>query len=630
MPFPRSRAVFARPCHSLGEHESRASIELPRQPVNPASALLSSRRLAPLRAPADLPPSSLALLPMIVGIDLGTTNSLLAVFRDGRPHLVPNALGDFSTPSAVAIDDVGKLIVGLAARERAATDPARSAQAFKRWMGSDRTIKLGDKAFRAEELSALVLQALKADAEAYLGAPVTEAVITVPAYFNEAQRRATRTAGELAGLKVERLLNEPTAAGLAYGLQDRPDNSTFLVFDLGGGTFDVSVLEYFDGVVEVRASAGDTRLGGEDFAHALGKLFIERCGALSLADRERLQKDPALWWRAAEQAKRDLSERDSTVMGLMLDGRRAELELSRADFEAATAELLQRLRRPIERALQDAQLSPSSLDEVVLVGGATRMPMIRQLITRLFQRLPLRTIDPDQAIAQGAAVQAGLKARDAALDEVVLTDVMPFSLGVITSQQIGQQRIGNRFSPIIERNTPVPVSRMERYCTVSDNQRQVELDIRQGESPIGSDNLHLGKLDIEVPPLPAGEAAIEVRFTYDANGLLEVDARDVQGGRTVTTLIRNTATEMSEAQIAEALKQLRALKRHPRDDEQNRYLIERAKRLYEDRLGDQRVAIQAWLGEFEQALDTQEPRVIRQARQRMREALDSIDGGFRF
>jgi molecular chaperone HscC len=567
---------------------------------------------------------------MIVGIDLGTTNSLIAVFRDGRPQLIPNALGDFATPSAVAIDDAGKLITGLAARERAATDPARTAQAFKRMMGTDRTVRLGDRQMRAEELSALVLQSLKADAEAFLGEPVTEAVITVPAYFNEAQRRATRAAGELAGLKVERLLNEPTAAGLAYGLQDRPDNSTFLVFDLGGGTFDVSVLEYFDGVVEVRASAGDTRLGGEDFAHAIGKLFIERCGALSLAERERLQKDPALWWRAAEQAKRDLSERESAVMGLMLDGRRAELEITRADFEIATAELLQRLRRPIERALQDAQLSPAALNEVVLVGGATRMPMIRQMITRLFQRLPLRTIDPDQAIAQGAAVQAGLKARDAALDEVVLTDVMPFSLGVITSQRIGQQRVDDRFSPIIERNTPVPVSRMQRYFSVYDQQKSVELDIRQGESPIGSENLHLGKLEIALTPAPAGEASIEVRFTYDANGLLEADVRDVLGGRTASTLIRNTATEMSEAQMDEALRQLRALKRHPRDEEENRYLVERAKRLYEDRLGEQREAIQAWLGQFEQALDTQDPRVIRQARQQMREALDSIDGGFRF
>jgi molecular chaperone HscC len=590
----------------------------------------------------------------VIGIDLGTTNSCVAIIEGGEPLVIPNEEGARTTPSVVAFTNDGVRLVGQIARRQAVTNPTRTLFAIKRLIGrraqdpevrhaqkllpfevvendrGDAWIRVDDQEYSPPEISAIVLEAMKATAEAYLGENVSQAVITVPAYFNEAQRRATRTAGELAGLKVERLLNEPTAAGLAYGLQDRPDNSTFLVFDLGGGTFDVSVLEYFDGVVEVRASAGDTRLGGEDFAHAAGKLFLERCTGLSPAERERLLQDPTLWWRAAEQAKRDLSERDQTVMGLMLDGRRLELELTRADFETTTAELLQRLRRPIERALQDAQLSPTALDEVVLVGGATRMPMIRQLITRLFQRLPLRTIDPDQAIAQGAAVQAGLKARDAALEEVVLTDVMPFSLGVISSQQIGQQRVGDRFSPIIERNTPVPVSRMNRYVTVSDNQSHVELDIRQGESPVGSDNLHLGKLEIELPPLPAGQAEVEVRFTYDANGLLEVDVRDVQRGRTASTLIRNTATEMSEAQIEQALVQLRLLKRHPRDEEENRYLIERAKRLYEDRLGAEREAIQHWLSQFEQVLDTQDGRAIRQARVQMREALDSVDGGFRF
>jgi molecular chaperone HscC len=566
---------------------------------------------------------------MIVGIDLGTTNSLVGVFKDGRAQLIPNALGDFATPSAVSLDKSGKTVVGLAARERAATEPARTAQAFKRWMGTDRKVRLGDRDFRAEELSALVLQSLKADAEAFLGEAVTEAVITVPAYFNEAQRRATRTAGELAGLKVERLLNEPTAAGLAYGLQERQDNSTFLVFDLGGGTFDVSVLEYFDGVVEVRASAGDTRLGGEDFAHVLGRLFAERCDGLDAAAREALLRG-SHWWRAAEQAKRELSERDRTVMHLVLEGRRLECEIVRADFEAASAELLQRLRRPIERALGDAQIEPGSLDEVVLVGGATRMPMIRQLIARLFQRLPLRTIDPDLAIAQGAAVQAGLKARDAALEEIVLTDVMPYSLGVVTVQRVGDQAMPDRFAPIIERNTPVPVSRMEHFSTVAENQKTVRLDIRQGESPLGSENLHLGVLDIDVPPAPAGHAQIEVRFTYDANGLLEVDARELIGGRTVNTLIRNSGAQMTAEQVAAALEKLRLLKRHPRDEEENRYLLERAKRLYEDRLGDERMTLQGWINQFEAALNTQDARTVRQAREAFGQALDTVDNSFRF
>lgn len=567
---------------------------------------------------------------MIVGIDLGTTNSLVGVFREGRPQLIPNAVGDLLTPSAVALDGQGHTLVGLPARERAGSDPASVLQGFKRWMGTDKRLRLGQREFRAEELSALVLKSLKADAEAFLGAPVTEAVITVPAYFNEAQRRATRMAGELAGLKVERLLNEPTAAGLAYGLQERPDHSSFLIFDLGGGTFDVSVLEYFEGVVEVRASAGDTRLGGEDFAQVLGRLFIERAGAAMKApQRQRLLEEGA-WWRAAEQAKRELSERERTTMSLVQGDDRLECELTRAEFESASAELLQRLRRPIERALHDAQIEPDGLSEVVLVGGATRMHMVRQLATRLFQRLPLRTIDPDLAIAQGAAVQAGLKARDAALDEVVLTDVMPYSLGIVASDRIDGRLLADRFSPIIERNTPVPVSRVQQYVTLQDKQSVIRIDIRQGESPVGSENLHLGELEMEVTSAPAGEAGVDVRFTYDANGLLEVDARETKSGRTLNTLIRNTRTEMSEAQVQEALAKLRQLKQHPRDEQDNRYLIERAKRLYEDRLGEERNMIQGWLSRFEATLDTQDPRLIRESREAFRQALDSIDRSFRF
>lgn len=565
---------------------------------------------------------------MIIGIDLGTTNSLVGIYRDGQPLLIRNALGDLSTPSAISIDEQGRTLVGLAARERARTHPQSTAQAFKRWMGTEQKLRVGPREFRAEELSALVLQSLKADAEAFLGEPVHEAVITVPAYFNEAQRRATRNAGELAGLKVERLLNEPTAAGLAYGLQERGDNSTFLIFDLGGGTFDVSVLEYFEGVVEVRASAGDTRLGGEDFVHVLGRLFSERCAGLDAKQREALLRGGS-WWRAAEQAKRDLSDHDHCTMRLVHEGRELLAEIGRGEFDTASAELLMRLRRPIERALNDAQLDVSALDEVILVGGATRMPMIRQLTTRLFQRLPLRTIDPDLAIAQGAAIQAGLKARDAALDEVVLTDVMPYSLGVIAQQRNGQRVSSDRFSPVIERNTPVPVSRMQHFCTVVDNQKYIRLDIRQGESPIGSENLQLGTLDIDIPAAPAG-AEVQVRFTYDANGLLEVDAKELLGGHSVSTLIRNADTEMTPAQIATALDKLRVLKRHPRDDEENRYLLERAKRLYEDRLGEMRLTIQGWINEFEAALDTQDPRVVRSASHGLRQALDSIDTGFRF
>jgi molecular chaperone HscC len=317
-------------------------------------------------------------------------------------------------------------------------------------------------------------------------------------------------------------------------------------------------------------------------------------------------------------------------MSLMAAGQRLEASVTRAEFEAASAELLQRLRRPIERALGDAQIEAQSLSEVVLVGGATRMPMVRQLSTRLFQRLPLRTIDPDLAIAQGAAVQAGLKARDAALDEVVLTDVMPYSLGIVITDRVGGRLVGDRFSPIIERNSPVPVSRVQMYATLQDNQAVIRLDIRQGESPVGSENLHLGQLNIDVPPAPAGQTSVEVRFSYDANGLLEVDARETRSGRVANTLIRNNDAQMSPAAIEAALHKLRSLKRHPREEDDNRYLLERAKRLYEDRLGEERSMIQGWMTQFEVVLDTQDARAVRSARQAFRQALDSIDKGFRF
>lgn len=564
---------------------------------------------------------------MILGIDLGTTNSLAAVFRDGTPQIIPNVFGHALTPSVISVGDDDAVLVGLPARERLSTHPARTVAAFKRWMGAERRFRLGSREFRPEELSALVLKSLKADAERHLGEKIERAVITVPAYFNQAQRKATQAAAEIAGLRADRLLNEPTAAGLAYGLQERSEHSVFLVFDLGGGTFDVSVLDYFEGVVEVRSSAGDTRLGGEDFAQALAELFLAHTTDLPESTRRALRESGALW-RAAEQAKRDLSDQPATVMRVQLDEAVYEREIDRTAFETASAGLLSRLRRPIERALMDARIAPGELAEVVLVGGATRMPLIRQMVARLFQRLPLRTINPDETIVRGAAIQAALLARDAALDEVVLTDVMPFSLGVVATEDIAGRQIGDRFSPIIERNMPVPVSRMSLYHTVSDNQKVIRLDIRQGESPIGSENLHLGHLEVPVPQRKAGEVSVEVRLSYDSNGLLAVDAREMSAGTKVSTLIQQADNGMSQAQIDEALKRLEALKVHPRENQENQYLIERAKRLYEDRLGREREKVQHWLAQFEAALDTQDPQIVERARESFREALDSIDNGF--
>jgi len=565
---------------------------------------------------------------MILGIDLGTTNSVGAVVIDGETRLVPNALGHVLTPSAVSILADGQILVGLPARERLAIDPAHTVTRFKRWMGSDHRIRLGTREFRPEELSSLVLQAIKHDAETLLGAPVTEAVITVPAYFNEAQRKATKVAGELAGLRVERLLNEPTAAGLAYGLQEKPDHTTFLVVDLGGGTFDVSVLEYFEGVVEVRASAGDTRLGGEDFVNVLVEHLLAQASGVSDAEKARMRVENDLW-RVAEQLKRDLSDHDEAVATLPFrTDLVGEVRVTRAQFEHWSGDLMQRLRRPIERALGDARLDPSQLSEIVLVGGATRMPMVRQLISRLFHRLPLRLINPDETIARGAAIQAALKSRDAALDEFVLTDVMPYSMGVVVAQRVGAQTLPDFFAPVIERNTPVPVSRENTFSTIADNQTIVRLDVRQGESPVGSENLAVATIEVPVPARPAGEVAIDVRFSYDANGLLEIDVHERGNDRRINHVAQLGSGVMTDAQIDASLKRLAALKIHPRVETANRYAIERAKRLFEEQLGESRDVIKHSLAQFEAALATQEPRTIDLARTHLTEILDRLDRGF--
>ena len=561
---------------------------------------------------------------MIVGIDLGTTNSLIAVWQDGQPRLIPNSLGEVLTPSCISLDEDRTVLVGRAARERLQTHPERSAAVFKRYMGSDKALRLGSREFRAEELSALVLKSLKADAEAALGEPVTEAIITVPAYFSEAQRRATRVAGQMAGLKVERLLNEPTAAALAYGIHQLGSESRFLVFDLGGGTFDVSVLELFEGVMEVRASAGDNFLGGEDFSNALIDLFFER---LSLPVS--LRKDATFMQRLlaqAEAAKRALSGSGDTVISLWHGKTEHTLPLDEATLAQACAPLLARLRQPVERALRDANLRASELDRVVLAGGATRMPMIRRLVTTLFGRFPSIEFNPDEVVAMGAAVQAGLKARDAALSEVVMTDVSPFSLGVEVSRQISATaHSSGHFDPIIERNTTVPVSRVKRYVPMHDEQTELNIHIYQGESRLVKDNIHLGELKLHLSKASRESNGVDIRFTYDVNGLLQVEATVLKTGETRAVLIEGNPGLLSEADVAARLKALADLKIHPRDRLENRTLMARAERLYTQLRGE----VREWLGgqilAFEQVLATQDNRLIEPQRPRFEALLDEIE-----
>lgn len=562
---------------------------------------------------------------MLVGIDLGTTNSAVALWKDGVPQLVLNALGKELTPSAVSLAKGGQAFVGEAALDRMATHPADTVTSFKRMIGTASTVTLAGTTLTPEDLSAMVLRSLVDDVEAATGERPTAAVITVPAYFNERQRRATRRAGEIAGLDVRRLINEPTAAALAFGLADKGDREPFLVFDLGGGTFDVSIVELFDGIVEVRASAGDNRLGGDDFDEALVKLVEPMLDAAVLgtlpADRRR-----ALLSLAAERTRRALTTAEEAAFSVVADGMTLSANVTAEAFEEAAATLVKRLRDPVIRALRDSHIDVKALSDIVLVGGATRMPVVRKALTRMFGRFPNTTVHPDHAVALGAAIQAGLLSGGEGLEEIRITDVAPFTLGVNTATRDAYGRFHDDiFAPIIERNTPVPVSRMERFSTLGDNQRQVTFAIYQGEARDVKKNVKLGELTVPVPARPAGEVSVDVRFTYDTSGLLEVDVAVPATGLTRNLVIVDEDDKRSQKDVADSRKRLEKLKVHPRDEAENVALLARAERAYEGFTGEIRNIIGQGLTEFQGALDKQDPRLIADAREGLTRLLDEID-----
>ncbi|PKQ00576.1 MAG: molecular chaperone HscC [Alphaproteobacteria bacterium HGW-Alphaproteobacteria-13] len=560
---------------------------------------------------------------MIVGIDLGTTNSAAAVFENGEARLIPNALGDVLTPSAVAILADGTTLVGKPALNHWALKPAEAVTSFKRFIGTNRTIKLGRYSFKAEDLSAIVLRSLKEDIEAATGEEVTEAVITVPAYFNDKQRKATRRAGELAGLKVARLLNEPTAAALAFGIADKEDREPFLVFDLGGGTFDVSIVEMFDAIIEVRASSGDNRLGGDDFTNAIVAHWMETETFPSDVRRNLLD---ARLFQAADTARRMLTDETEARVALTLGERRFDLSITADRFEALAEPLLTRLRDPILRSLRDSDLRIEALSDIVLVGGATRMPIVRKAITKMFGRFPNHIVHPDHAVAIGAAIQAGLVARNAALEEVRLTDICPFTLGIEVTEHDSHGRLRpGLFSPIISRNSPTPISRTNNYASMSDNQSHIRLNIYQGESREVANNILLGTMEFPIPRKPAGQVSIDCRFTYDSSGMLDVDVTIAETGKTLSVLIADDSEAPSPEQLEARRKQLAALKTHPRDMAENQYVVGWAARLYEEFIDDRREHIGRMLLHFEGVLETQEPRAITEARDAMTAALTEME-----
>ena len=488
----------------------------------------------------------------IIGIDLGTTNSCVAVMEGGKPVVIANTEGARTTPSVVAFTKTGERLVGEPAKRQAVTNADKTIASIKRHMGTDYKVKIDDKKYSPQEISAMILQKLKADAESYLGESVTEAVITVPAYFNDAQRQATKDAGKIAGLDVKRIINEPTAAALAYGL-DNEHEQKIMVYDLGGGTFDVSIIEIGDGVIEVLATSGDNRLGGDDFDERIVRFMIDEFkkqeGVDLSTDKMALQRLK----EAAEKAKKELSSATTTNINLPFITATAEgpkhfdMNLTRAKFDELTHDLVERTATPVQNALRDAGLTASDLGQVLLVGGSTRIPAVQEKVKMLTGKEPSKTLNPDECVALGASIQGGKLAGEAGAGDILLLDVTPLSLSIET--------MGGIATRLIERNTTIPTKKSQIFSTAADNQTAVDINIVQGERQFARDNKSLGQFRLDgIPPAKRGVPQIEVTFDIDANGIVNVSAKDLGTGKEQHITI-TAGSNMSDADIEKAVKE---------------------------------------------------------------------------
>jgi molecular chaperone DnaK len=568
----------------------------------------------------------MAVSEKIIGIDLGTTNSVVSVMEGGEVKVIPNQEGARTTPSVVAFTDKGEVLVGEPAKRQAVTNPENTIYSIKRFMGrrhdevqseekivpyhvvggkSDYVkVEVKGKEYTPPEISAKILQKLKDSAESYLGHRVNKAVITVPAYFNDAQRQATKDAGQIAGLEVARIINEPTAAALAYGLEKKKDEK-IAVFDLGGGTFDVSVLEVEEGSVEVLSTNGDTHLGGDDFDETLINFVADEFVKEQKLD---LRKQPMALQRlreACEKAKKELSTLQSTEINLpfIYEARHLQMTISRSQFERLIDPLVERCRKPVEQALKDAKLSPKDIDEVVLVGGSTRVPMVQELVKKLFQgKDPHKGVNPDEVVSVGAAIQGAIIAGD--IKDVVLLDVTPLSLGIETE--------GGVMTPLIERNTTIPVTRSETFSTASDSQTAVTVRVFQGERPMAGDNRLLDQFNLEgIPPAPRGVPQIEVTFDIDVNGILNVSAKDKSSGKQHQVKIQQSSG-LSEGEIERMRKDAEA---HVEEDRQRKELAE-----IKNRASNFVYQTEKTLKEHADKLDEASKSAVESAMQRVREA----------
>lgn len=503
----------------------------------------------------------------IIGIDLGTTNSCVAVLEGGEPIVIPNVEGNRTTPSIVAFTKTGERLVGETAKRQAITNPERTISSIKREMGRDYNVEIDGKKYPPQEISAMILQKLKADAEAFLGETVTEAVITVPAYFTDAQRQATKDAGRIAGLEVKRIINEPTAASLSYGLDKTDKQQKIMVFDLGGGTFDVSILEIGDGVFEVLATNGNNHLGGDDFDNAvidfLADTFQKENGVDLKKDKMALQRLK----EAAEKAKKELSTTQTSNINLPFISMSADgplhmnVDLSRAKFDQLTEKYVEMTVEPVKKAMSDAGLSASELDQVILVGGSTRIPAVQAAVKKLTNKEPHKGVNPDECVALGAAVQGGVLSGE--VHDVLLLDVTPLSLGIET--------LGNVFTKLIERNTTIPTKKSQIFSTAADNQTAVDIHVLQGERPMAKDNTTLGRFQLDgIPPARRGVPQVEVTFDIDANGIVNVSAKDMGTGK-VQHITITSSTHLTEDEIQKKVKEAEEF---AESDKKQRDLIE--------------------------------------------------------
>lgn len=555
----------------------------------------------------------------ILGIDLGTTNSLISIWKNNEIILVPNSLGELLTPSIVSINRTTNTVyVGKIAKELLVSNPASTASLFKRSMGTKRKYSLANNPYDSEELSALLLKTLKEDAERYLGESLEEAVISVPAYFNDLQRSATKRAGELAGLNVERLINEPSAAALFCKTERGWSDATIMVFDFGGGTLDVSLVECFDNVVNVIAISGDNKLGGSDFDLLLAEYFcynaqLDYYSLSAQIQQSLLQK--------CELAKQLLSTQESTDISCQIQNTLYATTIDRQTLVNISANVFKRISVPIERVMSDSQLQPADIDEIIMVGGSSKMPIVQQYLGYLFKGRIVSAHSPDTAVALGVGIYAGMKERNESLKDLVLTDICPFSLGTGIVDKLDSNNL--KMSIIIERNTPLPTAKCRTYSTISDFQKEIAIGVFQGEAPDTSDNQQLAEFSISIPAAPKGKELVNVTYAYDINGILVVTALVVSTKKLYENIVTQSS-QLSPEEIQKKIAFLRSIKL-PKDEPENKLLLEKLKRLFMESIGVRRESIESLTNVFSRTLHNGSVLQLKRVRKQIEAALEQLD-----